>query len=143
MSENKKKRKYTRRHLNWRLDYDYWHKLSDAEKEWLDKFNDEYYRNTFDELNSVHDLDAPVDYEIRYSKKRNGTVKQQLMYEEYVRRRDILYNYSTLLNNNSSSYTPEMYSESVVRPSEDDIIDLVDVKNKTKDSKKLTDKKYK
>lgn len=39
--------KKTRAHRKWALDYDYLHKLSDEEREWLEKFNDEYYRNEF------------------------------------------------------------------------------------------------
>lgn len=43
------KRKKTRHHSRWRIDQDYRHKLSAADRRWLDKFNDEYYRAEFDE----------------------------------------------------------------------------------------------
>ena len=141
MTEKKKKRKYTRKHLNWRLDYDYWHKLSDEEKEWLDKFNDEYYRNTFNELDSIHDLKAPYEYDVRYNRKRKGTVKQQLMYEEYIRRRDILYNFDKLTYNGSTIYNPDMYTQIASSSPEDDIIEVIDAKNKSKVSNKESDKK--
>lgn len=42
-------RKKTRHHSRWRIDQDYRHKLSPAERLWLDQFTDEYYRAEFSE----------------------------------------------------------------------------------------------
>lgn len=139
----KLKRKYTRQHLNWRVDYDYWHALSNEEKIWLDTFTDEYYRNTFNDLDSVHDLKAPKDYKIQYNKVRHGTVKQQLMYEEYIRRRDILYN-NAKFEAGLSDYRPNLYTgeEAHISP-ENSIVEIIDAKKHykvAKESKKTTDK---
>lgn len=35
-------------------DFDYWSKLSDEDKEWLAKFQREYYRNQFNLRNDLH-----------------------------------------------------------------------------------------
>lgn len=42
-------KKKTRFHSRWRVDQDYVQKLSPAERAWLDRFNDEYYRAEFAE----------------------------------------------------------------------------------------------
>ncbi len=84
-----KKKGYTNKYLSWRIDQDYWYKLSKDEKRWLVKFHREYYRNQFDSLFNLHDLSAPKEYNLDYGKTKKGTVKQSLMYEEYIRRREI------------------------------------------------------
>jgi hypothetical protein len=41
------KKKATRFHSRWRVDQDYLQKLGPAERDWIEKFNDEYYRAEF------------------------------------------------------------------------------------------------
>lgn len=41
------KKKATRFHSRWRVDQDYLQKLGPADRDWIEKFNDEYYRAEF------------------------------------------------------------------------------------------------
>jgi len=138
----KKKRRHVRKHLFWRIDYDYWDKLSDEEKKWLDTFTDEYYDNVFNELDPVHKLDAPSEYAIKHGSKRKGTVKQQLMYEEYIRRRDILYNGARIQKSKRpSSYSSDLYAKKSSTENEEAIVKIIDEKRKSaKDSTDSSDK---
>lgn len=53
--------KRTRPNIKWKVDYDYVEKLSAEQKEWLDKFTDEYYRG---------DLKKPTIHNISTKAKR-------------------------------------------------------------------------
>ena len=137
MTDKKPTKKYTRRHLNWRVDYDYKRKLNEKELAYLETFTDEYYRNSFNGDAPVHDLAGDSAYSIRHGKTRKGTVKQQLMYEEYIRRRDIIYNKSA--PSTGSDYYPELYSPGSTSFPEVELIDLMDEvaaqKNNSKEKK--------
>jgi hypothetical protein len=43
------------KHKQWKVDQDYAKQLSPEEREWLGKFNQEYYRNRFTKEDNLHD----------------------------------------------------------------------------------------
>ena len=53
-------------------DQDYWSKLSDEQKEWLNQFNQEYYQGIYNEKNrKIH----TVDYDRDLKDARNARIK--------------------------------------------------------------------
>lgn len=83
----KKSRKKSRKHVAWMVDYDYLDKLTDEEFAWLEKFTDEYYRAEFSN-DPIHNLSGKTKYKLKY-KEKSGTIKQELMQEDNIRRRDV------------------------------------------------------
>jgi len=110
------KARYTRRHANWAVDYDYTKRLSKEEKDWLERFTDEYYRNDFRNDSPVHELDESREYSIKDGKTRKGTTKQSLMYTDYTRFRDIT------AHRGRNDQMKDLHSETY----EDELIDYID-----------------
>lgn len=137
-------KKKTRYHSQWRVDQDYKDKLTQEDLEWLEKFNDEYYRSDFSD-EPVHDLKAEAEYEVRFGDKIKGTCKQKLEYENNVRYRDIVTQYPKKILKvleQHQNYTHRYQKEQVYSPSEyaiedsecyeDELIEVIDSQlNKT------------
>ncbi len=85
-----KKKPFIRYHVQEFIDYDYLSKLSPKDKVWLEQFTKEYYHNTFNHKEPIHNLEQAVDFTTQTGKKKNSTLKQQLMREDNIRRRDIM-----------------------------------------------------
>jgi hypothetical protein len=116
------KRKKTRQHNRGRCDSskDYGHKLSPADRAWLERFEDEYYRLQFDrdESKQLHNLEQ----------------RRQIYRADHAARRDVLGHEPDRSNKpphcNTSRYTADDYNQTHTEHPEDALVELLDRQTK-------------
>jgi hypothetical protein len=121
--ENMSKRKKVAA-IEWRMDQDYWHKLSPEEKKWLATFNANYYKADFTKNENV----LPED---KAAKKAAYTAKN-------VARRDLVTKTAeqveavrkpTRARSKGNPYGPGDYLKTPSGSVEDDLIEYLDDKH--------------
>ena len=95
------------------IEVDYIHKLSEKEKEWLNKFNEEYVNTTFDRENLKNNIHNTLE------------LKQDCDHRNYKRREDLYVrqkardNLSYLDDDNSKKFKIENYEDNLIKKIED------------------------
>lgn len=122
------KKKRNRKSQNWRIECDYKKKLTPEEKAWLDKFQDEYQRNTFTD-NPLHNEQQRKELYQSYNTAWADIVTQT---NDEVRSRfkKSLTNFKQL---SQRVYTPDDYVQRDASSLEDALIDAIDAQNGGRD----------
>lgn len=106
------------------LDQDYIHKLSDEEKEWLDRFNKEYVNASFEKTGDRHSK----------NNLHKGDKKRKEIYKENNKRRNCVYNIAKATKTLGS--LDDMLNKSENENVEDALIEVIDAKNYVNNLKK-------